>query len=137
MKTRPRPGLSGELRFVVEQKHVIDFADGGMPAVLSTPNLIGLLERTARETLAPLLDPEERTVGTEIELRHLAPTPLGATVTCTTRVIHSEGSQVTFQIEARDEVEVIARGLHRRAVVRVEAMARRVQRKTSPGSGAH
>src|SRR5262245_7614926 len=104
-----------------------------MPAVLSTPNLIGLLERTARETLAPLLDPDERTVGTEIELRHLAPTPLGATVTCVARVIHSEGALVTFQVEARDEQEVIARGLHRRAVIRVDGFARRVARKLPAG----
>jgi predicted thioesterase len=67
---------------VVEQKHVIDFATDGMPAVLSTPNLIGLLERTAREALSPLLEANERTVGMEIEVRHLAPTPLGAKVTC-------------------------------------------------------
>jgi len=131
MKARPKTGTSGELRFVVEQKHVIDFARDGMPAVLSTPNLIGLLERTAREMLAPLLDADERTVGIEIDLRHLAPTPLGATVTCTARVIHAEGSQVTFQIEARDEHEAIARGLHRRAVIRVDNFARRVAKKAA------
>src|SRR5689334_11552544 len=67
MKARPHPGLTGELQFVVETKHAIDFAEGGMPAVLSTPNLIGLLERTARMALAPLLEANERTVGIEIE----------------------------------------------------------------------
>jgi predicted thioesterase len=81
MKTRPRIGLTGEHTFIVEPKHVIEFAGDGMPAVLSTPNLIGLLERTARQTLVPLLEANERTVGAEIELRHLAPTPLGARVT--------------------------------------------------------
>lgn len=129
MKARPRIGLSGELTFVVEQKHVIEFASDGMPAVLSTPNLIGLLERTARHTLVPLLDENERSVGAEIDLRHLAPTPLGATVTCTVRVIQAEGSTVTFTVEARDEHEVIARGLHRRAVIRTDSFARRLARK--------
>ena len=130
MKSRPHIGLTGELQFVVEQKHVIDFATDGMPAVLSTPNLIGLLERTAREALAPLLEPDERTVGMEIELRHLAPTPLGQRVTCRARVIHAEKTEVTFQVEARDEQELIARGVHKRAVINVESFARRVQRKT-------
>ena len=129
MKKPPKMGTAGELQFLVEQKHVIDFASDGMPAVLSTPNLIGLLERTAREVLTPFLEPDERSVGSEIELRHFAPTPLGQRITCTARVIVAEGREITFQIEARDEQELIARGLHKRAVIRVESFARRVQRK--------
>jgi len=129
MKARPQPGLIGELQFVVETKHAIDFANDGMPAVLSTPNLIGLLERTARLALAPLLETNERTVGIEIELRHLAPTPVGQTVTCTARVIHVDGREISFHLEARDPHEIIARGSHRRAVIRVESFARRVQAK--------
>lgn len=135
MKARPRIGLSGELTFVVEQKHVIEFATDGMPAVLSTPNLIGLLERTARQSLVPLLDEDERSVGTEIDLRHLAPTPLGATVTCLVRVIQAEGATVTFTVEARDEHEVIARGLHRRAVIRTGSLVRRLARKAGASRG--
>ena len=131
MKAPPKIGTSGELSFVVEQKHCIDFATDGMPAVLSTPQLIGLLERTARQTLAPFLEPDERSVGVEIELRHLAATPLGASVTCTGRVISAEGAQVGFQIEARDQHELIARGLHKRAVIRVDSFAKRVQRKVN------
>jgi fluoroacetyl-CoA thioesterase len=119
------------LQFVVEQKHVIDFATDGMPAVLSTPMLIGQLERTARELLVPLLAPDERSVGAEIELRHFAPTPPGQWVTCTARVISTEGREVTFQIEARDAVELIARGLHKRAVIHVESFTRRLQRKSA------
>jgi len=130
MKARPRIGTTGEYRFIVQQEDAIDFATGGMPSVLSTPRLIGLFERTAREALQPFLEPNERTVGIEIELRHLAPTPLGKAVTCTARVIHAEGSQVTFQIEARDELEIIARGLHKRAIIRVEDFAKRVARKS-------
>jgi predicted thioesterase len=131
MKTRPKIGTTGELRFEVESKHVIDFATDGMPAVLSTPQLIGLLERTSRETLDPFLEPGERTVGMEIDLRHLAPTPLGATVTCLARVVATEGAAITFHVEARDEHEIIARGLHKRGVIRVEGFARRVARKSA------
>ena len=133
MKARPQPGLTGEFQFVVEPKHAIDFADGDMPAILSTPNLIGWLERTARLALAPLLEANERTVGIEIELRHLAPTPVGQTVTCAARVIHVDGREISFHLEARDTHEIIARGSHRRAVVRVEGIARRVQAKSQGG----
>jgi len=131
MKSRPAIGTTGEFQFVVEQKHVIDFATDGMPAVLSTPNLIGLLERTARQALAPFLEADERSVGVEIELRHFAPTPLGQRVTCTARVIQTEAKQVTFQIEARDQHELIARGLNKRAVIRVGRFATRVQCKSA------
>lgn len=129
MKSAPKIGTTGEFKFVVSPEHVITFAGDGMPAVLSTPSLIGLIERTARESLQPFLEADERTVGTEIELRHLAPTPQGATVIVTTRVIHTDGREISFQVEARDGQELIARGAHKRAVIRVGSFARRVQRK--------
>ena len=106
---------------------MIDFATDGMPAVLSTPNLIGLLERTARKALEPFLEADERSVGIEIELRHLAPTPLGQQITCIARVIHVDGTKVGFQIEARDPHGLIARGLHKRAVIQVQTFAKQVQ----------
>jgi len=130
MKAKPHPGLTGEFTFAVEARHCIEFAEGGMPAVLSTPQLIGLLERTARQALAPMLDDDEQSVGTEIDLKHLAPTPLGARVTVVARVIQAEGREITFQVEARDEHERIARGLHRRAIIRVASFARRVAAKS-------
>lgn len=129
MKSAPKIGTAGELQFVVDQKHVIDFATDGMPAVLSTPNLIGLLERTARKALEPFLDADERSVGIEIELRHLAPTPLGAQVTCVARVFQVDGRKVNFQIEAREGNQLIARGLHKRAVVRVQSFANQVLKR--------
>ena len=128
MKSRPQIGATGELAFKIEPQHAIDFTAGGMPAVLSTPNLIGFLERTARETMAGWLEDDERSVGVEIELRHLAPTPVGHTIHCTARVIHAEDREVTFHISARDERELIARGLHKRAIIRVDRFAQ-------PGTG--
>ena len=131
MKSRPKIGTVGELKFVVANEHAIDFTTGGMPAVLSTPKLIGLIERTARESLYPFLDENERTVGSEIEIRHLAPTPLGKNVTIITRVIGGDGKLWDFQFEVRDEHELVARGLHKRAVITVESFARRVAKKSA------
>jgi fluoroacetyl-CoA thioesterase len=131
MKSAPKTGTIGETTFVVEAKHCIEFATDGMPAVLSTPNLIGVLERTARQAIAPFLDADERSVGVEIELRHFAPSPLGAKVTAMARVIGHAGRFVDFQIEARDGHELIIRGVHKRAVVNVGSFAKRLQNKAS------
>ncbi len=130
MKAAPRIGDTAEIEFVVGPDHVIDFADDQMPAVLSTPCLIGLLERTARKALAPVLSAGESSVGVHVDMRHLAPTPPGRRVVCTARVIHVEGSVISFQIEARDQDELVARGLHKRRVVQIDRFAARVRRKT-------
>lgn len=105
-----------------------------MPAILATPWLIAHLEYTARDTIAPLLDENERSVGTYVEIEHLAPAPEGSTVTCRARVIHSEGAVVTFQVEAHDGIEPLARGIHRRRVIDVDRFARRVAKKRSPNT---
>ena len=131
MKTRPPFGLVGELKLTVGSEHVIDFASDGMPVVFSTPKMIGLIERVARESLYPFLESNERTVGVEVDIKHLAPTPLGAQVTILTRLIAVEGVFLDFTTEVRDQHELIARGLHKRAVIRVESFARRVARKAA------
>lgn len=129
MKKRPPIGLIGEMSFVVAEEHVIDFASGGMPAVFSTPKMIGLLEQTARESLSPFLENSERTVGIEIDIKHLAPTPIGARVSLRTRVISSEGTYVNFSLEARDQKELLSKGVHTRAVIQIDKFARRVDEK--------
>lgn len=129
MKSLPKSGTLGEVHFVVEPRHAIDFAEGGMPAVLSTPWLIWYLEHAAREAVLPLLEPSESTVGMQVEVRHLAPTPVGNTVTCRARVLFAEGNEVSFQLEAHDERERIARGSHRLSVIRVDRFAQRVAKK--------
>ena len=129
MKSLPKVGTVGEERFVVDVRHAIDFAEGGMPAVLCTPWLIWFLEHAARAAVLPLLEPGESTVGTEVQVRHLAPTPVGQVVTCRVRVLFAESSEVSFQLEAHDERERIARGSHRLRVIRVDRFAHRVGQK--------
>jgi predicted thioesterase len=131
MKSLPKVGSQGEERFVVEYRHAIDFAGGGMPAVLCTPWLIWFLEHAARAATLPLLEPGESTVGTEIQVCHLAPTPVGRAVTCRARVVFAERNEVSFHLEAHDEHERIARGSHRLRVIRVDRFARRVAQKTT------
>jgi fluoroacetyl-CoA thioesterase len=132
MRGSPKIGTIGEQRFVVERSHAIDFADGSMPAVLSTPWLIWFLEHAAREAVLPFLAPGESTVGTCVEVQHSAPTPVGQAVTCRARVIRVEGTTIFFQLEAHDSHERIARGVHTLQVIRVDRFAQRVQRKMEP-----
>lgn len=127
--------MSGEQALEVGPSNRISFADARMPSILATPWLIAHLEYTARDTIAPCLEDNERSVGTFVEVEHLAPTPEGSRVTCRARVIHVDGPVVTFQVEAHDEVEAIARGIHRRRVIDVDRFARRVAKKRERAGG--
>lgn len=109
MRSGLKIGATGERRFVVEPAHAIDFAEGGMPAILCTPWLIWFLEHAARDAVVSFLDAGESTVGAHIDVDHLAATPVGQAVTCLARVVHMEGGLISFQLEARDEAELIVR----------------------------
>lgn len=129
MKATPKIGDVGELRFVVDRQHLITFDDREMPAVLSTPTLIWYLEHAAIEALSPLLESNECSLGIHVDVQHLAPTPPGDEVLCRARVIHITGRTITFQVEAHDSQEQIARGLHKRSVVEIKRFAARLHRK--------
>jgi len=135
MNTTLKIGDQGEIQFTVEAAQMIQFDDPRMPAVLSTPSLIWFLEHAAINALAPALGPDECSLGTHIDIQHLAPTPQGAAVRCTARVIHTEGATVTFQVEAHDGQDRIARGIHRRSIVRIERFAARVRKKQGRAAG--
>jgi predicted thioesterase len=122
-------GMVGEERFVVSEKHLIDFADDGMPQILCTPSLVWFLEHAARSAMLPLLEPGESTVGVVVNVEHMAATPLGAHVVCRARVIYVDGPVISFQFEAHDEHEQVARGTHKLRVIESARLAKRVQRK--------
>lgn len=129
MKGIVKIGTVGEARFIVSEPHLIDFADNGMPAVLSTPWLIWFLEHAARNAILPVLEPQESTVGVIVNVEHTAPTPPGAQVVCTARVIYTEGTLISFQVEAHDDHEQIARGTHKLRIIQKARLAQRVQNK--------
>lgn len=120
-------GAVGELTFTVEAAHTITFDP--VPPVLSTPSLVWFLEHAAGRALEPVLEEGEISLGSEINLHHLAPTPLGGKVTCTARLISAEGATFLFQVQAREGGEVVARGTHRRVVVRAASFAKRLARR--------
>lgn len=129
MISSPKTGITHELAFTVEAEHTIDFAADDLPPVLATPWLIWFLEQTALELMLPFLDEGEITVGTHVDVEHLAPTLCGEKVTCRARVIHGDGPSITFHVEASDRHETIASGLHKRRAVSTARLAKRVRRK--------
>lgn len=123
-------GTVGEERFTVGEQHLIDFAHDGMPQIPCTPWLIWFLEHAARKAVLPLLEPGESTVGVVINVEHTAATPLGEQVVCRARVIYTDGPLISFQLEAHDEHERVARGTHKLRVIQTARLAKRVQSKT-------
>jgi fluoroacetyl-CoA thioesterase len=97
--------------------------------LLSTPSLVLLMERTAVRLLEPRLGQNETTVGTEIRVSHLAPTPEGSTVRIRATIEGQEGRFTTFRIDAFDELEQVGTAEHRRAVVDVARYTARLQSK--------
>jgi predicted thioesterase len=85
--------------------------------VLGTPFLVGLLEQACHAVLAPHLPPGAGTVGTMVEMRHLAPTPVGLTVRARARLLEGDGRRFLFAVEAWDDREQVAEGRHERFVV--------------------
>jgi len=89
-----------------------------MPEVLATGYLVGLIEWACIEMLEPSLDwPQEQSVGVHMDVRHEAPTPPETEVTIHVEVTEVDGRKLTFEVEARDEVERIGRGTHQRFIV--------------------
>ena len=130
MKKSLAPGVSAEIRHRVVTENLVSFRKPEAPPVLATPWLVELLETAAYRALKPHLDPGEASVGIGFQLEHLAPTPAGQTVIATARVTAVDGNRVSFQWEARDAFELIARGTHVRAVIDQARFRRGLKRKS-------
>ncbi len=116
MKTIPL-GAAGQEEIEVTPKTLASTCKSGAVPVFATPNLILVMEIAAVKALEPHLEPGEATVGTRLDVRHLAPTPLGLTVTATAKLTEIDGRRLVFQVEAHDGVEVVGAGTHERFLV--------------------
>jgi len=122
-------GARREERLLVTEEVCIGFLGLDAARVLSTPHLIGYLEMTARNLIKERLDPGWDSVGTHVDLRHLAATPVGMSVRLLAEVISATDRRVTCRIEAFDEREKIAEGTHERALIDVARFAARLAAK--------
>jgi len=98
---------------------------------LATPWMIAFMERTAHNLLTCCLPEGESSVGTHLDVRHLAPTPQGGQVRIRAEVLAVEGKKVTFSVEAWDALEKVGEGLHERVVIDEARFLRRVEKKVA------
>src|SRR3979490_105992 len=103
-------GTKGEEKLLVTSEVAIDLRGVETGRVLATPQLITHLEMTARNSILPLLEPGHDSVGTQVNVAHLAATPMGMNVTFRSEVIAVAERRVTFKVEAYDERDKIAEG---------------------------
>jgi fluoroacetyl-CoA thioesterase len=124
-----RPGLHGTATLVVTEAHTAPKIGSGRVHVLATPVMINLMEAAALNAIESLLPEGYQSLGIHLDVSHHAATPVGMRVTATARVLGLEGRKVRFEVEARDEREMIGGGTHERVVVNVSRFDERVQRK--------
>jgi fluoroacetyl-CoA thioesterase len=118
-------GMIGRKQEVVTKDLTVGGHVEGMPFVYGTPMMIMLMEKASGLAVAGHLPPGWVTVGAEVSIRHLAPTPIGRTVTVTSQVVEVKGRSVLFAVEAHDGDRKIGEGMHRRAAVNLQSFAKR------------
>jgi fluoroacetyl-CoA thioesterase len=121
-----RVGMTGRHEVVVTRELTVGAHVDGMPFVFGTPMMILAMEVASGRAAAAHLPPGWVTVGSEVNIRHLAPTPTGRTVTATARVVEVSGRSVLFAVEAHDGERKIGEGTHRRGAVNLESFAKRM-----------
>jgi predicted thioesterase len=126
-------GTKAEKRVLVTAENAISFLGAEGPRVLATPNMIGLMERACRDTVLPQLETGYDTVGTHVNVFHLAAAPIGATVNITAEITEVVERRVKFRVEAWDAKEKIGEGTHERAIINVAKFAARMAEKQTAG----
>ena len=135
MKTTLVAGVSSTREIVVDRERTIDFM-GENARVYATPMLVRDIEMTCRELLLAHLDTGEDSVGTRVELDHLAPTLLGMKVRIEARVSELKGRAVTFEVSAHDGLDAICRCKHSRFIVDVKQTEQRLAAKAQKAKAA-
>jgi fluoroacetyl-CoA thioesterase len=135
MKATLRPGLTHRFSYEVPQNKTVphlypEVADfQSMPEVFATGFMVGLMEWTCMQLLAPHLDPGEGSLGVHVDISHTAATPPGLTVTVQAECLAVDGPRVTFKVTAHDGVDPIGEGRHQRFVVSWQKFNARLAQK--------
>ncbi|THK38237.1 thioesterase [Ensifer sp. MPMI2T] len=128
-------GLRHSERLAVTPFHTVPEVDDAwpgfrdMPPVFATAMMIGFIEQTCIEALRPYLTDEQRTVGTHVDISHVAPTPVGMSVTADVELIAVEERSLLFKVSCCDEAGLIGGGTHRRAIIDLNRFTRRLADK--------
>ncbi len=129
MQTIPA-GARGSFSLVVIPEHLANrFKDAMLPPVLATPVMIMVMENAALNAMKPYLDASESALGTRVDVRHLAATPAGRSVTGEAEVTEVDERRVVFTIRAKDGTEVIGIGTHERMIIDLVKFSERLKAK--------
>ena len=110
-------GICGVQTIVVTEQQTAKHLGSGELAVFATPCMIALMENTAYRSVQPCLEPGQGTVGTLLNVKHLAATPVGMEVRCETRLIEIDRKRLVFEVKAFDACGLIGEGVHERFIV--------------------
>ena len=119
-------GLKKTKTFTVKEEHTAYHIGSGTVRVLGTPIMIAYMEITAMEMLNEHLDEAHTTVGTRVDIRHLAASPLGAQITVTAEVLEVDGAKINLKVDAWDGEKLIGTGLHGRYTINIEEFSQQL-----------
>jgi fluoroacetyl-CoA thioesterase len=122
-------GTRLEQKLLVDDAVAIKFLGQEGARVLATPWMIGFMERTCRDLALPFLEAGHDTVGTHVDVHHLAATPMGMMVTFKAEVLTVDDRRINFKVEAWDDKEKVGEGTHERAIINIARFTARVQSK--------
>jgi fluoroacetyl-CoA thioesterase len=123
-------GARGAFTLEVKAEHLANrFKDATLPPVLATPVMIMVMENAALNAIKAYLEPGESAVGTRVDIRHLAATPIGMRVSGEAEVTRVDGRRLEFRVRARDDTEEIGTGTHERMIVDVARLLTRLDAK--------
>lgn len=122
-------GLVNEIIITVQESDTAAAIGSALPAVLSTPRIVSLMETAALEMMVPYLKEGQSSVGTSINIQHLAATPIGMQVRIRAELLEIEGRRLSFKVQAWDEVEKVAEGEHGRYIINVERFVENFEKK--------
>ena len=141
MKDTLAAGICYTLRFRVPREKTVPrlYPEAApfreMPEVFATGYLVGFIEWACMEALAPHLEEGERSVGTMINVSHDAATPPGMEVTAQVSCLEVNGKRTLWQVEVRDEIDLISKGTHERFTIKLEQFNARLEQKAKKGAG--
>lgn len=125
------PGLTGTAALTVGEEHTAPRIGSGRIHVLATPVMINLMEAAALAAVEHLLPEGHQSLGTHLDISHIAATPVGMRVRAEAHLVEVSGNKLAFRVAAHDDADMIGEGSHRRVVVDVNRFDRRVQQKLS------
>jgi len=125
------PGMMYEESLVVEEQHTAAHLGSGGVRVLATPVMVALMEAAARSLVDPHLEQGYMSVGTTLDIKHLAATPLGMRVTARAELVSVDKRRLNFKVEAYDEQEKVGEGTHTRAIINLKWFWDKLETKTN------